>query len=258
MRARACFTMARYLRAFSTMTSGLPDFSASARTNSPPMPKAAAPASINSAAVFRLTPPVGTSGTCGSGPFRALMYFAPPTSPQGKILTKSDPALQAVITSVGESSCHYQYSFSNRKFNYRNTYAWTDQELGAGIEAASCHLNIKHRSRSNEHFRGASLSQLADYLDSTGHGHSDFDDGDATFADRFSSKQCLLGRGGAHDRHYANFSYSITNLLLIHSRSSFAASVQRAMRAPPFHITWITSFKVTMLVSPGVVMASAP
>src|SRR5205807_6721733 len=51
--------------------------------------------------VFRLTPPVGTSGTCGSGPFRALMYFAPPTSPQGKILTKSDPALQAVITSVG-------------------------------------------------------------------------------------------------------------------------------------------------------------
>src|SRR2546422_4520704 len=101
MRALACFTMARYLRAFSTMTSGLPDFSASARTNSPPMPKADAPASINSAAVFRLTPPVGTSGTCGSGPFRALMYLAPPTSPQGKILTKSDPALQAVITSVG-------------------------------------------------------------------------------------------------------------------------------------------------------------
>src|SRR5205807_8579309 len=120
------------------------------------------------------------------------------------------------------------------------------------------HLNIKHRSRSNEHFRGASLSQLTDYLDSTGHGHSDFNDGDAAPADRFSSKQCLLGRGGAHDRHYANFGYSITNVLLIHSRSSFGASVQLAMRAPTPSITCITSFKVTMLVSHGVVMASAP
>src|SRR5207245_3781374 len=99
--ARAWFTIATNFLAFSAMISGLFDFSASACTNSPPTPNAAAPASINSAAVFRLTPPVGTSGTCGSGPFRALMYFAPPTSPQGKILTKSDPALQAVITSVG-------------------------------------------------------------------------------------------------------------------------------------------------------------
>src|ERR1700674_3258576 len=83
------------------MISGLFDFRASACTNSPPMPSAAAPASMNSAAVFRLTPPVGTSGICGSGPFRALMYFAPPTWPHGKILTKSAPASQAVMTSVG-------------------------------------------------------------------------------------------------------------------------------------------------------------
>src|SRR6266851_875406 len=83
------------------MISGLMDFRASAWTNSPPIPNAAAPASMNSAAVFRLTPPVGTSGICGRGPFSALMYFAPPTWPHGKILTKSAPASQAVITSVG-------------------------------------------------------------------------------------------------------------------------------------------------------------
>src|SRR5438445_7071952 len=79
----------------------LPVLRASVCTNSPPTPSAAAPASMNSAAVSKLTPPVGTSGTCGSGPFSALMYFAPPTLPQGNTLTKSDPAFQAVITSVG-------------------------------------------------------------------------------------------------------------------------------------------------------------
>src|SRR3989442_2936373 len=99
--ARACFTIATNFLAFSAMISGLFDFSASACTNSPPRPNAAAPASINSAAVFRLTPPVGTSGIWGSGPFRALMYFAPPTSPQGKILTKSDPPLQAGVNLGG-------------------------------------------------------------------------------------------------------------------------------------------------------------
>src|SRR2546426_5298906 len=102
--ARACFTIATNFLAFSAMISGLFDFSASACTNSPPTPNAAAPASINSAAVFRLTPPVGTSGICGSGPFNALMYFAPPTRPQGQTLTKSEPASHAVMTSVGVSA----------------------------------------------------------------------------------------------------------------------------------------------------------
>src|SRR5437667_4054599 len=83
------------------MICDLPDFRASAWTSSPPIPNAAAPASMNSAAVFRFTPPVGTSGICGRGPFRALMYLAPPTWPQGKIFTKSDPAFHAVMTSVG-------------------------------------------------------------------------------------------------------------------------------------------------------------
>src|SRR5437016_955099 len=104
IRARASFTTARNFLAFSTIASGLPARSASDCTNSPPTPSAAAPASTNSAAVWRLTPPVGTSGTCGSGPRKALMYFAPPSWPQGKTFTKSEPASQAVITSVGVSA----------------------------------------------------------------------------------------------------------------------------------------------------------
>src|SRR5580704_8596375 len=99
--SRVCFTIARNFRAFSIMISGLLDFSAWACTNSPPTPKATDPASMNSAAVFRFTPPVGTKGTCGNGPFSALMYFAPPIWPQGKTLMKSAPASQAAIISVG-------------------------------------------------------------------------------------------------------------------------------------------------------------
>ena len=99
--ARAVDMISRNLRAVSTINSGLLDLRASACTNSPPMPRAAAPASMNSAAVVRFTPPVGTSGICGSGPFKALMYFAPPTWPQGKNFTRSEPAFHAVTISEG-------------------------------------------------------------------------------------------------------------------------------------------------------------
>src|ERR1700738_2093972 len=61
--ARAVATISKNLRAVSTISSGLLDFRTSVCTSSPPMPRAAAPASMNSAAVERLTPPVGTSGT---------------------------------------------------------------------------------------------------------------------------------------------------------------------------------------------------
>src|SRR5271156_762575 len=102
--ARALRTIATKLWAASTIGDVLPDSRAEADTNSPPMPSAAAPARMKSAAVFRFTPPVGIMGTCGSGAFNALIYFAPPTVPQGKIFTKSLPAFQAAITSVGVSA----------------------------------------------------------------------------------------------------------------------------------------------------------
>src|SRR5260370_39921747 len=93
--ARVLATISRNLRAVSTISWGLLDFRASGWISSPPMPRAAAPASMNSAAVERLTPPVGASGICGSGPFSALMDFAPPTWPHRHIFTKSEPAGQA-------------------------------------------------------------------------------------------------------------------------------------------------------------------
>src|SRR6266571_6466323 len=96
--------MTTYLRDASTISFKFPEASADADTNSLPIPSAAAPALINSAAVFRLTPPVGINGTCGNGAFNELMYFAPPTAPQGNILTKALPDFQARITSVGVSA----------------------------------------------------------------------------------------------------------------------------------------------------------
>src|ERR1700733_532679 len=101
---RASLTMATYRRAASVIEPTSPDSQAAAETSSPPMPKASAPARMKSAAVSRFTPPVGTIGTCGKGAFSALMYFAPPTVPHGKIFTKSLPAFQAAITSVGVSA----------------------------------------------------------------------------------------------------------------------------------------------------------
>src|ERR1700691_6616747 len=80
--ARALRTIATMPCAASTIAAVLPDSSAVAETNSPPMPSAAAPARMKSAAVFRFTPPVGIIGICGKGAFNALIYFAPPTVPQ--------------------------------------------------------------------------------------------------------------------------------------------------------------------------------
>src|SRR5437016_1080897 len=131
------------------MISGLFDFRASACTNSPPMPSAAAPASMNSAAVFRLTPPVGTSGICGSGPFRALMYFAPPTWPHGKILTKSAPASQAVMTSIGV------HLFTGTSASASNARSDSLHHLHDFLEG--CHGSVSRRGHGERPVRGATF-----------------------------------------------------------------------------------------------------
>ena len=56
---------------------------------------------MNSATFCWLTPPEAISGTLGKGAFKARIYAGPPTWEQGKIFTKSAPAFQACITSVG-------------------------------------------------------------------------------------------------------------------------------------------------------------
>src|SRR5205814_9284008 len=70
----------------------------------PPTATAHVAAFNKSPAVSRFTPPVGIISICGNGPFNALMYFAPPTLPQGNTLTTSAPASHAVKTSVGVSA----------------------------------------------------------------------------------------------------------------------------------------------------------
>src|SRR5205814_10101783 len=95
---------ARYSRARSSITPNRPPVTDLLSTSSPPTPHAQDPAYRKSPMVSRFTPPVGTISICGNGPFSALMYFAPPTLPQGKILTASAPASHAVNTSVGVSA----------------------------------------------------------------------------------------------------------------------------------------------------------
>src|SRR5262249_51927723 len=102
--ARPLRTAARYCLARSSMMSNRPSLIDFASTSSPPTATAQAPAFRNSGVVSRFTPPVGIISICGKGPFRALIYFGPPTLPQGKILTISAPASHAVRTSVGVSA----------------------------------------------------------------------------------------------------------------------------------------------------------
>src|SRR5215472_9420008 len=86
-----------------------------ASTNSPPTATAHAPALRKSPQVSRLTPPVGIISICGNGAFKALIYFAPPTFPQGNTFTTSAPASHAVRTSVGVSApgqITFEYRFA--------------------------------------------------------------------------------------------------------------------------------------------------
>src|SRR5262245_56763377 len=91
-------------RAFSVILLKSLAATAALSTSSEPTAKAAEPAAMNSAAVFRFTPPVGIRSIGGNGTFKALMYFDPPTLSQGNTFTKSDPASHAVTTSVGVSA----------------------------------------------------------------------------------------------------------------------------------------------------------
>src|ERR1700716_392939 len=99
--SRSSRTIARYFRALSVTISGLPSAMAFAFTRSEPTPRAKAPASRNSFAVASETPPVGIRSIWGSGPVRAVRYFAPPIALAGNTFTTSAPASHAVTISVG-------------------------------------------------------------------------------------------------------------------------------------------------------------
>src|SRR5215207_2994180 len=74
---RVCLTIETYCRARSRSRSKSRAATALGSTIWLPMPRAQAPAFKNSEAVFRSTPPVGISRTCGSGPRIALKKADP-------------------------------------------------------------------------------------------------------------------------------------------------------------------------------------
>src|SRR5262249_31961973 len=102
--SRARRTAATNCAARSRMPAVSPEPRAFGETSSPPTATATEPARMNSSTLVRFTPPVGTSGIWGRGPFSALMYPAPPTLAQGKTFTMPAPAFHAAITSVGVSA----------------------------------------------------------------------------------------------------------------------------------------------------------
>src|SRR5688500_1420114 len=98
--SRNAFTISTYFLARASIRASSPLATAFGSTSEPPIPNAQAPASRNSRAVSRFTPPVGIRRICGSGALIARKYFGPVNS-LGKILTISAPASQAATISVG-------------------------------------------------------------------------------------------------------------------------------------------------------------
>src|SRR6185503_19518176 len=98
---RAAATLATTWRAFAVIWSQAPASTARGSTSAEPTPTAAAPARIQSPAFVSVTPPVGISFTCGSGPRTSLMNPGP-SAVAGNSLTMSAPLSWAARISVGE------------------------------------------------------------------------------------------------------------------------------------------------------------
>src|SRR6185503_7402240 len=77
-------TIWTYWRARDSIFFRSPEATTLGSTRELPMPRAQAPQRRNSAAVSRLTPPVGIRRMCGRGPCRAFRYLGPVIS-EGKI-----------------------------------------------------------------------------------------------------------------------------------------------------------------------------
>src|SRR5204863_1063782 len=87
-----------------------------------------------------------------------------------------------------------------------------------------------------------------DHVDGAGHRHRDLERLDTTRADGVRDRHGFFARGGTDHRHDAELDDARHDLVAGH----------RATRAVPPRITRSTSASVAMLVSPGVVIASAP
>src|SRR5205814_1050273 len=237
------------------------------------------------------TPPVGIMGICGNGALRALMYLDPPTVPHGNIFTKSLPARQAVMTSVGVSAPaiiglpRFFTSWTVAESNPGATMNSAPESIHRWAVPASSTVPAPISTSSPRLLTNSLISSIAPgtvMVTSTigippAHTASAAclacaDDVALTIGTIPISTILLLISSRVIDLFPLNFKSFLTA-----QRQGFAEDAtgllydlcsslrvlrlkpfQRAIRAPAPFISCITSLRVAIVVSPGVVIASAP
>ncbi len=116
---------------------------------------------------------------------------------------------------------------------------------------ASASRRSGHGACAEQKLRSVFLLQLPQKIDCAGDGHGDFNDGDAAGDHGLDDGVCLRGGFGAQD---GNEPDALDDFCVV----SDIDLPYRAMRAEPPFMARSTSASVAMLVSPAVVMASAP
>ena len=148
---------------------------------------ATAPARIQSPAFSRVTPPVGISRTCGSGPRTSLKNAGPerrrrkhlddvgarPPRPREISVGVKQPGITATSCRVARLD----------RPPARSTGLTTNARAGVDHRRAPSPRRAPCRRRSGRR-RAALRGQLRDQLDRAGHGHRDLDRGDAAVDQR--------------------------------------------------------------------------
>ena len=121
------------------------------------------------------------------------MYLGPPFAKHGKTFTKSEPAFQAAMTSVGVKAPGKTTTLApQRKVDDLKIEPRRGQEGRSRIQAAARRFHAKQRAGAHKN-PGVMARQFANDLDGARDGHGHFDDGNGALADRFRGKQGVLG-----------------------------------------------------------------
>ena len=123
------------------------------------------------------------------------------------------------------------------------TTNWAPRE-----DAGPRRLGIEDGARTHHRVLAQAARDLLDQADGAGDGHRDLEDVDSALTDGVDGPKRLVGRFGPHHGHDAH-------VLDPREDGGFAHRCTRAV--PPF-MTRSTSARLTIVVSPGVVMARAP
>ena len=254
-------------RAARVIFSRFPSRRAAASTRSAPTPRAKAPAAMKSAAFDAFTPPVGINLALGKGARIDFRYLGPPTLPQGKILISLAPWSWACISSVGVSApgiASFAQACATESTGGKSP---DSREFGAGRNAGLRLLGRSNCARSDKYVARAMLHDIANYrialgtvivISTIGIPAAPI----ASTARVASSHRRARTTGIMPISAILRTTSSIVMLFARPTRSEnifLRRNVQRSIREVFFaFITPKTSASVAMVVSPGVVMASAP